>query len=508
MLERLDDNKWKLLKWILLTIAFTCIYFLTERYFKYTVNADFANSPLVWRQIKETTLSYTIHTWRATPDSWYFSVYPLHFLLFWITQSDGPGVLIFATTIFSFMVAFGFSSIVERFSSRLAFVVCLMSIVFMPEIMYTHGFIAHPFAHNSTSGWGAIALLLYCFNIKRRSFSITLAAAFICMFTISSDMWFAPSYLIPIVITEALLSYRKKTGYSHLLIYASVFVIGYLHIIQKLFSIEVQQMSLVSLDEMMANFKLLVFLVGQTLNVFLVQNESAWLASFLLWVVFILSVSVKAIRKMDSLSYVTLAILLSILGIASSYVLINNLFKPSSVRYFVNILPCAVAIGLISVDGIIKKASYVLLGLLISTSIYSYQSGKISDFRKFDDFQKYMTFLDRHDLTYGYGEFWYNAMEINWVSGGRILVVPAANNEQHGINAVYARPQTMRYWYDKGIQSKTPERQFIAFSKGYVCPDKDECMVKARESFGEPDETLEYNNITLFVYNHRLTMFR
>lgn len=508
MLERLDDDKWRIAKWILLSIAFGCVYFLTERYFKYTVNADFANSPLVWRQIKETTLSYTMLTWRPTPDSWYLSVYPLHFFLFWITQSDGPGVLIFATTIFSFMVAYGFSSIVERYSSRTAFVACLFSIAFMPEIMYTHGFIAHPFAHNSTSGWGAIALLLYVINITNRRHFITIISAFICLFTISSDMWFAPSYLMPIILTEAILAYRKKSGYSHLLIYAVVFVIGYLHIIQKLFNIEVQQMAIVSFDEMITNIKLLVLLVGQTLNVFLVQNESAWIASFLLWAAFILYVSLHAVRTAGDRSYVALVILLSILGIASSYVLINNLFKPSSVRYFVNILPCSVAIALITSNGIIKKVSYVLVGLLIATSIYSYQSGRISDFRKFNDFQKYITFLDRHDLTYGYGEFWYNSMEITWVSGGRILVVPAANNERHGINAVYARPQTMRYWYDKGIQSKTPERQFIAFSKGYVCPDKDECMSKARSSFGEPDEVLEYNNITLFVYNHRLTMFR
>ena len=74
MLERLDDDKWRIAKWILLSIAFACIYFLTERYFKYTVNADFTNSPLMWRQIKDTTQSHSMLTWTPTPDSWYFSV--------------------------------------------------------------------------------------------------------------------------------------------------------------------------------------------------------------------------------------------------------------------------------------------------------------------------------------------------------------------------------------------------------------------------------------------------
>ncbi|ORM78354.1 hypothetical protein [Pantoea eucrina] len=508
MLESIDSKRWSVIRLLILFTAFACIYFLVERYFKYTVNADFANSALVWRNINDYTLSYTLATWRPTPDSWYLSVYPLHFLLFWITQSDGPGVLIFATAIFCFMVCYGFASIVEKTSTRAAFVACVFSIVFMPEIMYTHGFIAHPFAHNSTNAWGAIALLIYILNINYRRYFLTLLSAFICLFTISSDMWFAPSFLIPIIITESLLAYRSRAGFLHALAYMFVFVIGYLHVIQKFLNIEIQQMAIVSFDEMITNFKFLVLLIGQTLNIFFVQNEIAWVASFSLWVALLIYVAVRSIIKMNSASYAVIALALSILGIASSYILINNLFKPSSVRYFVNILPCAVAVVLISTTGILRKAGYLVIGMLIATSLYSYQSGRISDFRKFDDFQKYITFLDRNNLTYGYGEFWYNSMEINWVSGGRILVVPAANDKEHGINAVYARPQTMRFWYDKGIQSRTPDRQFIAFSKGYVCPDKEECMIKARKSFGEPDEILDYNNITLYVYNHKLKMFR
>ncbi|MDK9585758.1 hypothetical protein [Lelliottia wanjuensis] len=504
----LTGRRYDVIKSIALFLTFVCIYFLTERYFRSTVNADFANSSLVWRSIHDNGFANTLKDWRPTPDSWYFSVYPVHFLLFWITQSDGPGVLTFATAVFSFLVAYGFFKIAEINSGVVPAILLTFSIAFMPEIMYTHGFIAHPFAHYSTNAYGVLALLIFSININKRSVWLSIISAAIMFIAISSDMWVAPSYLIPIILTEMLILLKNRKGFSHVTIYAIAFVVGYLHILPVALGIEKQSMLPVSLDGMLDNIEMLVKVLGQTLNIFLVQEQWAWYASILIWVIVICVVSVNAIKSRNQKSYIVIALLLSIAGILSSYILINNLFKIGSARYFVNIAPCALALCIIFATGLVRKISCIIALMFIVTSINSYSSGKINDHTKFDSLQRYISFLDSHDLSYGYGEFWHNSMEINWVSGGRIIIIPAAGNADHGINAVYARPQTLRHWYAKSFQEKSPKRQFIAFSTGYVCPDKEECMRKAKESYGTPDEVLNYEFITLFVYNHRLKFYR
>lgn len=504
----INETNWHKIRCFFLLALFVCIYFLTERYFKATINADFVNSSLVWREIQTHGLQYTLMDWRPTPDSWYFSVYPFHFLLFWITGSDGPGVLIFATSCFSFCVAYSFFKVAEHFSLKLSACIIALAIAFMPEIMYTHGFIAHPFAHNSTSAWGSIALLLFIINIKKSNIYLSILSSLITFIAISSDMWLAPSYLIPIIITQTVICLNNKVGYRNLSFYVISFALGYLHVLPNIFGIENQSLSVVSINEMIFNAMMMVRLIGETLNIFIVQNSVAWYASFVIWLLLLTVIAIKSVKSRDDRSYTAIVLLLSVAGICSSYILINNLFKVSSVRYFVNIIPCVVGLAVICSSGRIRQLSYIMVTMLIFTSIVSYSSGKIDDHEKYNDLNKYISFLDSHNLTYGYGEFWHNGMEITWVSGGRITVVPAANNKDHGINAVYARPQTMRHWYDKGYQAKTPKRQFIAFSKGYVCPDKQECMDKVKNAYGKPDEILTYSYLTLFVYNNPIVFYR
>lgn len=60
----------------------------------FVIDSDVSNSAIVWHEISKNGWSI-IKKWRATPDNWYFTVYPIHFLLFKLTGSTSPEILRF-----------------------------------------------------------------------------------------------------------------------------------------------------------------------------------------------------------------------------------------------------------------------------------------------------------------------------------------------------------------------------------------------------------------------------
>ncbi|WP_162475264.1 hypothetical protein [Candidatus Erwinia dacicola] len=492
---------------VILVLSFMCIYYLTVMYFKSTVNADFANSPIVYREFITHGVS-ALYDWRPTPDSWYFSVYPINFLLFFIMNDDGITPLVLSTVIFTFVIAVAFYKLTGSVTNKALASLVFAGVVFMPQIMYTLGYVQHPFAHNSTSAYGALAFMLAAMSAKNNSVKITAMASLLSFIAISSDMWLAPAYLLPLVFGEIFLLRGGNRSYAHISIYLVVAVAGYLHVLPRIFNIDIQEVKIVGIDQMIVNFKMMLLIIGKTLNIFIIQSEMAWYASFCVWLVLLCYAVYSVFRMSDVMQYVASLVVLSILGISSSYILINQLIKPGSERFFVSLVPCAMAMcAFLCFKNKFRSVFVAVMCLFLATSIASHFNGKMYDHRKYNEFQEYTSFLDRHDLTYGYGEFWHNSIEIDWLTGGRIKIIPVYGDLKYGINVERVRPQTMRSWHTKSAIEKAPKRQFVAFSKGYVCPDVDVCTSLFVKKHGEPSEVLKWKYITLYVYNDGLKFF-
>ena len=216
---------WPAARAFLWVASFFIIWFLTILYFKRKLNADFANSPLVWREFLNSGI-HALYDWKPTPDSWYFTVYPVHFFLFWVLGDDGITPLVISTALFTWTVAVIASSISEKMASKTAAVLVLFTLTFLPELMYTYGFVQHPFSHNSTSAFGMIVFLLAIYNYRKDSVLITVLAAFVAWIATSSDMWLTPSYFLPVILSELYLIIAEKRRKSHLPIYVFFFIMS------------------------------------------------------------------------------------------------------------------------------------------------------------------------------------------------------------------------------------------------------------------------------------------
>ncbi len=493
---------WPIVRAFLWVASFFSIYFLTSQYFRHTLNADFANSPLVWREFVNSGI-HALYDWKPTPDSWYFTVYPVNFLMFWALGDDGITPLIISTALFTWTVAVIASTISEKLASKTAAVLVLLALTFLPELMYTRGFVQHPFSHNSTSAFGMIVFLLAIYNYRKDSLMITVLTAFVAWIATSSDMWLVPSYFLPVIFSELYLIFAEKRRKTHLPIYVLFFILGLARVLPNIFGIAIQQIRLAPLHQMITNTIRMFEITGKSLNIFISDSGIANYASLFVWLVALTFGCVVAYRKGGTHRYTVLIFALSILGVASSFIL-TSMSTKNFARFFVNIIPCAIV--LLSVSGADKHKAFTAIPLLLMviTSLVSYDLDKTKDDDKIRDLQEYMTFLDNHDLHFGYGDFWNRSIEVMWLSGGRKTIIPVLGDDRYGIKVTAVRWQNMRSWHSKEFLENAPDRQFIAVAKSNSCNDVETCIGRIVNSYGKPDEVLRYKETSVLVYNQKI----
>ncbi|MDQ2228510.1 hypothetical protein [Citrobacter portucalensis] len=485
-----------------IVILFLCaalILYLSYLYFR--IDADGVNGPVVWLEFKEHGFK-SLFDWYPTPDNWYFTLYPVYFLFYLVSGNYGAEMLIFGSAFFAFSVillGFIISRKLNKYSSLL---ICVIPLAVLPHIYWTHGFVQHPFAHYSTVAFGMLTCLMAMNAHKNQGLlSYTIVGIF-GLLVCSSDMWAAPTYLLPILITEFVYLIRKETKLANFIVLAIFYGIALNHTIPKLLGINSQPFNIVDFDTMYGNAHQLILTVGEMFNIFLFRSNFLYILSFIIVGILFSYICTKGILKKENSSYFYMLSLLSVAGIISAYIISNPDPSQPIPRFFVNIAPFVFIAYSIAHGKITKWLTLIIciLFMLSSMTTYNFKIKTYEDSEK--EIKDYSSFLLDNNLRYGYGDYWNKSLTTFWVSNGEVIIAPVDISEDGTINFNSPRYQTMRSWYDKEKRlSNGNVNYFIAIDGHEKCGDTQSCINAISSKNGKPDKVLNKGDMTILVYN-------
>lgn len=484
------------------------LVWITTRYFP--VEPDVVNSPLVWRHIVENGLT-AIHDWKPTIDNWYFTVYPVNFLIFSVLGDDGLVALRLATSLFSIGIAIFAMLTMRKYFGYTSGLCALILLSLMPAFSYTYGFVAHPFSHNSTNAFGFLCLLLSASNLKYKNYLFTVFISTIALLAGVSDPWFMASFFIPLLLSYSLVCYWDKKITPHAFMIFISCIIALSNVIQNALDIPPHHFKLVEFSAMVINLKWAILLIGKSLNLFIIDNDTTSILSFFAWLIIILFSAFLLIKKMEfNKLYLIAFSLLSIAGIVSSFILSYESPDYISSRFFMNVTCFAIVMCCAGMITRLKVLFYAVAVLFSISSINSYSNIKGPLHDQTDLVKSYVDFLKKNDLHYGYGSFWDKSITVNWLSGGDVHITPVFFNPTTGkIDFTSVRQQTLASWHTPQMFESAPERQFIAVTVANHperCLEMTSCLKGIEEQVGKPDEILDFGDTKILIYNKRLNI--
>lgn len=482
----------------ILGICLINIIFLEHLYFN--IDADGVNAPVVWIEIQKRGFS-ALSDWYPTPDNWYFTLYPIYFLMYFITGDYGSIALMAGALIFSFSViifSILLSNVTDKKSSLL---ISSLPLAFLPDLFWTDGLVQHSFAHYSTVAFGMLMLFINIIWMKKQKpLNYTIVGALGLMIC-SSDMWVAPTFLLPLLLVEFIWCIRGKTKPVNFLILAIFFGVAFNHTIPKFLGINTQPFVIVEYKEIIANFHQVILMIGEMFNVFIVRTRLAYISSFFtVGSIFIFYCIFNIVSK-NKASYFSLFALLSASGIIMAYAISNQIPEETVPRFFVNIAPLLFVVLAITVNKFSKVVSYILCALFITSSINSYDFHRATYENKEKDIKSYISFLKENDLHFGYGNYWEKSITSFWLSDGDIVITPITISSNGTIDFKNIRYQTMRSWYDDSYKKeKGAGKYFIALDGSEACGNAESCIDKISKKHVRPERILHHKNMTLLVF--------
>ncbi|AWP32597.1 hypothetical protein IB221_05020 [Pantoea sp. PNT01] len=479
-------------------------YILTSRYFP--IEPDAANSSLVWRAFVTEGFS-AFKNWQPTPDNWYFTTYPFNFLFFFLLNHDGKLPLILSTSSFIGLTAIYLTYIAYAISKSRSSLLTLLSLVLLPSYVYTFGFAAHPFSHYSTNFFGVVAFSLAFINLKRKSLILTLTYSVISIFSSVSDPWFLATYFLPLLLTHAYFSFKKEISFKITLILAIGFYISMSHMVQRLFKLPIQRFKIVHFDQWRDNAGWAIEVLGKSLNLFFVNNTFTILASVIIWLLVWLYSLRICISKSSPATFVSIFSFLSVAGIISSFIISYDLPADISARFFVNVI-CFVVVPVTLGYSFSRNPLVLLIFIIyIASSTYSYSVNKTPLYDQEGNTKSFIAFLNKNNLYFGYGDYWKYSNSVNWLSSGSLHISPVIFDEtDYHIKFDSIRVQTMKSWLTEKYIKASPNRQFVAIP-GLESDDSGKIRLEAiKKQLGEPDEKLTFQDMTIFVYNHKIPL--
>ena len=481
---------------VILLLCAISISYLSYIYFR--IDADGVNGPVVWLEFKEHGFK-SLTDWNPTPDNWYFTLYPVYFMFYLILGSYGAPMLIFGSAFFAFSVIIIASTISKKLNKRSSLLVCAVPLAALPHIYWTDGFVQHPFAHYSTVAFGMLTCLM---AMKAHRDQGLLSYAIVGIFGLlvcSSDMWAAPTYLLPILITELIFVIRKETKLVNFILLAIFYGIALNHTIPKLMGIDSQPFNIVDFVTMQGNAHQLILTVGEMFNIFFLRQHSLYIASFILVGGLFCYVCITGILRKDSSSYFFMLSLLSAAGIISAYTVSNPDPSQPIPRFFVNIAPFVFIVYSVAHSRMTKWLAYAICILFVLSSAITFNFGN----KTYEDFEReikdYSAFLLENNLSYGYGDYWNKSLTTFWASNGEVVIAPVDISENGSIDFNSPRYQTMRSWYSKEAMPSNG-KYFIAIDGHEKCGDIQSCINAISSKNGKPEKVLNKGDMTILVY--------
>ena len=476
-------------------------FLVTDRYMP--IEPDAANSPLVWREFASNGFS-AFSDWIPTPDNWYFTVYPVNFLVFMISGRDGVTELAISTSLFIAITAI-ICSVIAYIETKSSYSF-LFSVIAsaLPYYSLTYGFAAHPFSHYSTNAFGLIGVLFFILSCRHGyNIPMVILSCLIFILTSLSDPWCQAAFFMPSLLTSIYCNLKDKEGYINTIILAIGLAISMSHILTRYLGLPYIDFKIIDPSMWIENAKWVVLCIGRSMNIFFIEASYAYLASFLIWcIAFMYSVYNLVIIKRISINICILSFL-SISAIITSFVVSYIGASDISARFFMNVYILCLLIVFINAIESRSVALFFLIALFSINSAFSYSKHKNSLHNETHETVKYMQFLNENSLKCGYGEYWKYSNNVNWLSNSEISIVPVRFNlNTYSLDFNRPRSQTMRSW--KGL-CDNEKRYFVSIPTPYMGASKEESrklLNGIKQQLGSPSEELKYSRFTILVYEN------
>lgn len=490
---------------ILFTLALA--YALTSRYFP--IEPDVANSPLVWRGFLTEGFA-VFKDWKPTPDNWYFTIYPVNFIFFWLLSDDGKIPLIISTSLYISLAAIIVSWMLYTIKKSYTAIISMFCLTLLPAYSYNFGFLAHPFSHNSTNFFGVLVVGLCFWNLKKNSFPLAVVYSILALLPSLSDPWFLATFFLPLLLTQIYFTWAGVLQKNITLIFGFMFILSMTHVIPRALGLPVQHLHILPADQWITNAGWAVTLLGKSMNVLFIDHPTAHIISFVIWVFVILYAAINAFKENQKTRFLAVFSLLTCSGIISSFIISYESPDYISARFFMNAVIFTLTLALLSFS---LKKNYIIgfiLVLFLGSSVYSYQQNNQPLYNQEQQTRAYIDFLTKNNLTFGYGDYWKASNTVNWLSKGSIHITPVFfDKKTYRIQFDNVRSQTLASWLTPEYIKHSSDRQFIAIA----AVDKADAPadVKARlnaiiQQVGNPDEKLIFQDMTLYVYKHKISL--
>lgn len=461
----------------------------------YQPDSDIANSAITWYEVSSNGLS-SLKNWRPTPDNWYFSVYPINYLVFYLFGSS-PFVMEVIEFFQLLLLAFFSSLICLKLtrSTKSFFIIPLLCC--LSSFSFTVGYISHPASHNLTNLYGLISIFLF---IEKRSDRLTWKDILILLISVAasvSDPWYLPAFYLPMFISSIYRSFsQKKPNILTHFLWVATGVLIFSHSIEKYFNLPVASFSLGPLSQWYNNLYWLVFGIGGMTNFLIISSNKTYILSGVLFLTF----TAYALYNSKISKDAKILISMSILGIASSFIIGSNVGTEKHARFFVNII----YVGLIACFAalITSKARvfYAFFLFLIISQIYSHTQPE----RRLLPWSSLsvLNALKSHNLDYGFGPYWGSqALAVTWISSFNVALRPVTFEKDTGYMISGGRPQTFDQWYRSTLKRKT---FIIIMTDVEECHDLQVCLDGVRKQYGTPDEIINHGDMNIYVYDDGL----
>jgi hypothetical protein len=385
----------------------------------------------------------------------------------------------------------------------------------------TYGFLSHPASHDITLAWGlTVFLLFYLWHLRGNRTAFALACAVLAMDCIS-DPWGIVGIATPcfggaLVCLISPIGRRRSAacvlGVIAALIVTQTKAFG---ILSFLISFPFAFGNWASIN---ANFLRLTTSVGVIFNPIPgLQQPFPITVAFSCLCVLVSAIwgSYTLLRaSMENAARLWLAVTITLSAAlpCAAFVLTvlpagseAGRFADSLIVFVPAITLSALGIAIGRASPIVRFGIPVFFSLMVLASVYGGAPFWLSPWRGMAtdplvDSVGLARFLQQHELTYGYGEYWgASANCVTLIGAGKVTMRPVTFNPQTGF---ISRRGDSSLWYGPKSIPRNATRFFVAFmDDGENCRSMSICRNGVQQQFGPANETYTFGALTILAWN-------
>lgn len=492
-----------------------------------SVDPDSSHSLLLWYGIREHGLAWLLD-WKFTQDNWLLSLFPWHFLGYFVAGPT-PAVALLGGWLIFVASACTAGLLAWQLQARRAAFVIPPVLLFLGLHAHIKGLAAYSTTHNITNLYGLLALVLVVRWLQHRS-RITLLCILGVLFAGAlSDPWMVAAWNLPLAIATVFLLVSRSGGVSRTdsasLLVVNLFCIA--AVMTRGFGLPdffpAMEFQSGGAAAIVGNFSflfrelggLLNLVPGHASNLLLPAVLSLLVAGSWLLLQLARSYAVGQLAHTD-LQFFVITGFFSIGGVTLAFALNDSATFSLSARFLINV-PYVLVTGL----GVLLErnwtqlrnpergisAALVLLFVLAgASSTFAYWRSPVMGFNA-ARVTALVDFLRAENLTYGYGPYWgASANPVTAVSGEEIIMRPVTFDPTTGVLSDTWRAQTSRRWYrPDDIPAGQQEYFVFVVADGEECADPELCIAGLTRQFGPPLRLLAYGSAaTVLVWDKPL----